>query len=164
MAEPTGVSPVIGIWDTGATNSVISEQLAKSMGLTPVGSVNIQHAGGTEARSRYLVDIWLPNKVVVQGLLVSDCAALAGADVLIGMDVIAAGDFAVTTVNGNTVHSFRIPSVETIDYVTTPRVGTRIAPAVHAQPHLHQGTGRNQPCPCGSGRKHKNCCLGKPAA
>jgi hypothetical protein len=23
--------------------------------------------------------------------------------------------------------------------------------------------GRNQPCPCGSGKKHKQCCLGKPA-
>ncbi len=24
--------------------------------------------------------------------------------------------------------------------------------------------GRNDPCPCGSGKKHKQCCLGKPAA
>ena len=24
--------------------------------------------------------------------------------------------------------------------------------------------GRNEPCPCGSGLKHKKCCLGKPAA
>ncbi|HNY18141.1 MAG TPA: SEC-C metal-binding domain-containing protein, partial [Treponemataceae bacterium] len=22
-------------------------------------------------------------------------------------------------------------------------------------------TGRNDPCPCGSGKKYKNCCLGK---
>ena len=22
-------------------------------------------------------------------------------------------------------------------------------------------TGRNDPCPCGSGKKHKHCCLGK---
>ena len=22
--------------------------------------------------------------------------------------------------------------------------------------------GRNDPCPCGSGKKYKNCCLGKP--
>ena len=22
--------------------------------------------------------------------------------------------------------------------------------------------GRNQPCPCGSGKKHKKCCLNKP--
>jgi uncharacterized protein YecA (UPF0149 family) len=24
--------------------------------------------------------------------------------------------------------------------------------------------GRNQACPCGSGKKHKRCCLGKPQA
>lgn len=24
-------------------------------------------------------------------------------------------------------------------------------------------TGRNDPCPCGSSKKHKHCCLGKPA-
>jgi uncharacterized protein len=25
----------------------------------------------------------------------------------------------------------------------------------------HAKTGRNDPCPCGSGRKYKKCCLGK---
>ena len=25
-------------------------------------------------------------------------------------------------------------------------------------------TGRNEPCPCGSGKKYKKCCLGKPPA
>ena len=25
-------------------------------------------------------------------------------------------------------------------------------------------TGRNDPCPCGSGKKYKQCCLGKEAA
>jgi hypothetical protein len=24
--------------------------------------------------------------------------------------------------------------------------------------------GRNDPCPCGSGKKHKRCCLGRPSA
>lgn len=24
-----------------------------------------------------------------------------------------------------------------------------------------QATGRNDPCPCGSGQKHKHCCLGR---
>ena len=38
-------------------------------------------------------------------------------DVLIGMDVITSGDFAVSNHNGKTVFSFRVPSVETTDYV-----------------------------------------------
>jgi hypothetical protein len=28
--------------------------------------------------------------------------------------------------------------------------------------HRHQKIGRNEPCPCGSGKKYKRCCLGKP--
>jgi hypothetical protein len=27
---------------------------------------------------------------------------------------------------------------------------------------MAQAVSRNAPCPCGSGKKHKNCCLGKP--
>ena len=37
-------------------------------------------------------------------------------DVVIGMDVICNGDFAVTNKDGNTTFSFRIPSEETIDF------------------------------------------------
>lgn len=33
------------------------------------------------------------------------------------MDIISKGDFAITNVDGKTVFSFRIPSVETIDFV-----------------------------------------------
>ncbi|KAB1441280.1 type I methionyl aminopeptidase [Pseudodesulfovibrio senegalensis] len=29
---------------------------------------------------------------------------------------------------------------------------------------MHSKIGRNDPCPCGSGRKYKQCCLGKPVA
>ncbi len=29
------------------------------------------------------------------------------------------------------------------------------------QPSRHEKTGRNAPCPCGSGKKYKRCCLGK---
>ena len=39
------------------------------------------------------------------------------ADVLIGMDIIGTGDFAVTNLNGLTKFSFRVPSLEHIDFV-----------------------------------------------
>jgi len=35
---------------------------------------------------------------------------------------------------------------------------TEAAAAAGVQPKI----GRNQPCPCGSGKKYKRCCLGKP--
>ncbi len=35
-----------------------------------------------------------------------------------------------------------------------PQGGLRIPPVVHKTPEI----GRNDPCPCGSGRKYKKCC------
>lgn len=39
-----------------------------------------------------------------------------GIDVLIGMDVISKGDFAISNYNGKTQFSFRIPSQNDVDY------------------------------------------------
>ncbi len=33
--------------------------------------------------------------------------------------------------------------------------------AVEPIRNFEQRVGRNDPCPCGSGKKYKNCCLGK---
>ena len=40
-----------------------------------------------------------------------------GLDVVIGMDIITRGDFAVTNLDGKTTFSFRIPSLADIDFV-----------------------------------------------
>jgi uncharacterized protein len=29
---------------------------------------------------------------------------------------------------------------------------------------MDEKVGRNDPCPCGSGKKYKNCCIGKPVS
>ena len=41
---------------------------------------------------------------------------ILGGDVLIGMDVITQGDFAVTNREGRTVFSFRVPSLIHLDF------------------------------------------------
>ena len=38
---------------------------------------------------------------------------------------------------------------EIFDYITTP---------VEQKPQITEKVGRNEPCPCGSGKKYKNCC------
>lgn len=63
----------------------------------------------------YLVNIFLPNQVVFSKIRVTK-GEFPGADILIGMDVIGSGDFAVTNNNGRTVFSFRIPSQSPIDF------------------------------------------------
>lgn len=114
-----------GIWDTGATNSVISQRIVNECGLKPTGIVKVYHVGGESPSETYLVNILLPHKVGIPHIKVTKGNMGATADVLIGMDIITMGDFAITNTNGNTVFTFRMPSVECIDFTkqkpsTTP--------------------------------------------
>ena len=57
------------------------------------------------------------NEIIIPNILVS-CADLGrDLDVLIGMDIISLGDFAITNVGGKTTFSFRFPSIAEIDFV-----------------------------------------------
>lgn len=148
--DPTSEAALDGksyqaIWDTGATNSVISEKIARELGLQPVTFALVRGATGTAKKPVYLVNVVLPNHVGFPQVRVTEAADLAGCDVLIGMDIITAGDFAVTNVGGKTVFSFRCPSAEAIDFCA-PGV-------VRAYPKVS----RNEKCPCGSGKKYKQC-------
>ena len=106
------------IWDTGATSSCITAELAQQVGLKPIGKTPVTNTSGTEIKDAYLVNIRLPNNVILTHLKVVECVALSGVfKFLIGMDIIGAGDFAVTHADGKTTLSYRIPSVKTIDYV-----------------------------------------------
>lgn len=138
------------IWDTGATNSVISEKVISELALNETGFTEVKHAGGESVMPVYKVNIGLPNNVAFPEIKVTK-GVLAGADVLIGMDIITRGDFSVTNVAGKTTFSFRVPSIETIDYVNDSNT--------HTKPIIKEKKpGRNDPCPCGSGKKYKKCC------
>lgn len=103
------------VWDTGATGSVITQRIADDLGLVPTGITKVHGIEGESETETYLVNIRLPNGVMFHALKVTK-AKLHGFDVLIGMDVIAAGDFAVTNAGAKTVMTFRVPSKVTIDF------------------------------------------------
>lgn len=133
------------LWDTGATNTVITNKVATELGLPVRGTSMVGHAQGSGIANNYLVNIVLPNKVGVSYLRVSE-GILGDIDVLIGMDIISGGDFAITNVGGRTTFSFRMPSVKEIDYELenhTPAKSEKIS--------------RNSDCHCGSGKKYKHC-------
>lgn len=143
------------LWDTGATKSVVTKATVDALGLVPTGNVVVNHAGGASQASTYMVNFFLPNKVCVAGVLVTECPNIANnAGAIIGMDIISQGDFSITNVSGLTWMTYRIPSIETIDYVNT------------AMRMKFAGVGRNEPCPCGktdsAGKriKFKRCCGG----
>lgn len=115
--EITELTQYEAIWDTGASGTVITEKVASDLKLKAIGKIQCFGVHGSELRDQYLIDIGLPNSVLVQNLMVTSADKIPGCDVLIGMDIIAAGDFSVCNEAGQTSFSFRIPSGDRIDFV-----------------------------------------------
>jgi hypothetical protein len=106
------------LWDTGATNSVITETTARQLNLTPIGMTKMNHAGGISYKNKYLINIVLPNRVGMAGIEVCDMPDNSNDfGILIGMDVISQGDFSISNFNKDTWFSFRMPSLAPIDFV-----------------------------------------------
>lgn len=103
------------LWDTGADGSVISKVVVSSLGLMPDGKARVCHADGMSVVDTYTVDLRLSSGVVFKNLIVTS-GNLMDTDVLIGMDVISMGDFAITAPEGVTKFSFQVPSSHDIDF------------------------------------------------
>jgi len=117
LSDEAGVPPLRTfdcVWDTGASCSCISRRVVSECGLGPTGMTEIITANGSAETETYLINVLLPNNVLVQEVRVAACN-LVGTDVLIGMDIISLGDFVVTN-KDETVLSFRWPSVECLDF------------------------------------------------
>ena len=107
------------IWDTGSTRSVITQNVVDRCGLKLIGRAQLMHAGVNEEPDEtdvYLVNLGLPNGVVVQNVPVSQ-SGFTGGDVLVGMDIINTGDFAITHANDQTKFTFEIPPQADINFV-----------------------------------------------
>jgi hypothetical protein len=108
----------LAIWDTGATNSMISESFCAKLGTKPISRTKIQGINNVEERPIHLVDIILPGKVNFQQVRVAVAPKISSISddfgLLIGMDIISVGDFCLTSYmdenkNPCTLFSFRIP-------------------------------------------------------
>jgi predicted aspartyl protease len=151
-ADGSNQITVNALWDTGATNSVITESTAKSLNLKPISSGEMATANGMATCSGYLVNLFLPHRVAVIGTKVLSCKDTNNSfGAIIGMDIITSGDFSISNLDKKTVVSFIYPSIKTIDYVHEANLAQSA------------GIGRNDPCYCGrkgvDGRavKFKNC-------
>lgn len=156
--EYTGEQPPIfqtqALWDTGATSSVVTIATARALNLVPIAMTNVTGAHGVSERNVYIVNLYLPNNLMVHTVTVTEMIDADGFGALIGMDVITLGDFSVTNTGGITTMSYRFPSVARIDYVED-------ANKIKSVGSPSAKIGRNDLCPCGSGRKFKNCHGGK---
>jgi hypothetical protein len=105
-----------------------------SCALAQTTFTNIHHAGGLARNVPvYLVNIALPNRVQFSGVEVAESVLPPGLDVVIGMDIITRGDFAVTNRGGKTTFSFRIPSQADIDFVKDDNAANQKASVLQRQ-------------------------------
>jgi len=118
LPDATDKTKAKAIWDTGASGSVITEKVAKDLGLISTGVTKVNTASeiGVETPT-YVIDLWLKPDLRVPSLTVSEGTLGGDFECLIGMDIIGAGDFAVTNLNGKTTMSYRYPSQARIDFV-----------------------------------------------
>lgn len=146
---------VPALWDTGASMSSVTTTVAKMLNLRPISKTEILHFGGKKEVDVYLVNIYLPNQVVISGVPVCQCDDPVGADgkhtfgFILGMDIIAKGDFAISSQNGRSLVSFQYPSAASIDFTADMPYHSRVVKPKE-QP-------RNALCACGSGKKYKSC-------
>ena len=138
------------IWDTGAQGTSTSPAIAREIGLEQISEITLRGVTGECRSPVFLASLFLPNMVIIPEIQISECPGDIGCDILIGMDVISRGDFAISHKDGNTVFSFRTPSAEKIDFTNPHGYGASALNFVKIQ--------RNAPCPCGSGKKYKKCC------
>ena len=109
--------PVRAQWDTGATGTCISKDLVKQLDLAPIGKIRVQTPSGMGIMNRYLINLILNNEVRISNVSVMDSEIGAqGIDLLIGMDIISLGDFAISNYENRTQFSFRLPSQEHVEY------------------------------------------------
>lgn len=122
MSDPLTATPgrfanFEAIWDTGATGSVITQKVVDALQISPVGLTRVLGVNSSQLSEEYLVNFVLPSQVGIRGVRVTLGQLPGGIEALIGMDIINLGDFHISNVAGNTVMSFRVPSLEVIDYV-----------------------------------------------
>lgn len=144
----------LSIIDTTSRHTRISDKVTRQLGLKPIST---NEAGV----SLYRIDIYLPNNIRITSVPVILAPAFVeeGLDCALGMDVLSCGDLSLSGQGGRTMFSFRVPAIGAADYVEEHQktLGQQSASTTPAKVST-TATTREQPCPCGSGKKYKNCC------
>lgn len=100
------------------------------------------------------VDIYLPNNIRLSNIAIKIAPVTAHADCVLGMDFVNTGDIALSSHEGKTIFSYRTPPQGGLDFVAMANRQNK-PPATKRS---MTAASRDQPCPCGSGKKHGNCC------
>jgi len=112
VSRSPGKIKVRALWDTGAMLSAITPEAARSLRLIPFNRIKVNGINNTSMADVAKVCIRLPNSVEVRNTNVTVCNLVRDIDLLIGMDIIKLGDFAISNGAGKTVFTFAMPPFE----------------------------------------------------
>ena len=100
------------LWDTGAMGSAVTPAVAQNLNLVPINRVKVNGINNASIADVVKISIGLPNMVMIHNVNAAVCNLVNGVDLLIGMDIITAGDFSLSNGGGKTLFSFAIPPFE----------------------------------------------------
>lgn len=124
---------------------MITENVIKACGLVATGMTRMHGVSSSTIEETFLVNIYLPNHVAYSNARVARGYFLGG-DILIGMDIITIGDFAITSPGGVTQFSFRVPSIGNIDFVKETNVANKWTSAQQSKgPAARRGQPHRRP-------------------
>lgn len=125
---------VDALWDTGASGSCISYDVVKNLGLMPISKVPIQTPSGFDVYNGFIVDVELPNNILLKDVMVCDSKiGDQNIGMLVGMNIISKGDMAISNFNNRTIFSYRYPSCEDINFVAEARMKDLIQKNKHGK-------------------------------
>jgi hypothetical protein len=101
---------VRAMWDTGSTGCCISQKLAEYLELISIASLDLTSVHDSKPSSIYLLDMIFPDKIKANNVLAAEIIPSGEFDIIIGMNIISLGDFAITNDHGKTTMSFRLPA------------------------------------------------------
>lgn len=109
---------VKALWDTGADRSMISRDLARTLGLVPHRYINSHTTNGVVRCPTYQISIMLPNGAGLPKLSVVE-GDFDDHDIIVGMDLITLHDFSLThNKEGELIFSIVFPPLNTaVDYM-----------------------------------------------
>lgn len=112
--QPKAFVANVAVWDTGATNTIITPEIVEKLGLKPAMTGGLSGIGGDVESGIYKINLGLPGGILVYDVPAFVSDQLDDYEMLIGMDVILLGDFCLSNKDDRTVFSFRIPTKEHI--------------------------------------------------
>jgi hypothetical protein len=105
------------LWDTGASMSAITPEIKDKLKITPIDKKTIAGIHSTQIADIVFITLELPNGVIKKNIKVAICNIPSNVGMILGMDIISLGDFALSNGNDQTLFSFAVPPFqEKIDF------------------------------------------------